>query len=257
MFTHAIVRPPSRNFAAGLTSATLGAPDYEKALAQHAAYCAALASCGLTVTALDPDPQHPDATFIEDAAVIARSTAILTRPGASSRAGEVAGLRAPLARFFQDVREISAPGTLDGGDVCEAGNHFFIGVSRRTNESGAGQLAEILARQGCTSTFVDIRAMNSILHLKSGIAFLGDSHLVVMEEMAARNEFCGFHLIPVAPAETYAANCVQVNASVLIPAGFPHIAAALQRLGYSLLPLDMSEFQKMDGGLSCLSLRFP
>jgi dimethylargininase len=256
MFKNAIVRKPSEKFAEGLTSATLGAPSYEKALQQHAAYCSALERCGLAVTILDADPQHPDSTFVEDAAVLTPTTAILTRPGAKPRSGEVAKLREPLRRYFQNFSEITAPGTLDGGDICEAGAHFFIGISRRTNEAGAKQLAGFLARDGFTSSFVDIRAMKSILHLKSGIAWVGEKDLVVMEEMTAREEFRGFNLIRVSAAETYSANCVRVNDHVLIPAGFPQSAASLQRLGYSLLPLEMSEFQKMDGGLSCLSLRF-
>ena len=256
MFKNAIVRKPSKNFAEGQTSAKLGAPIYEKALEQHAAYCAALERCGLSITALEADAQHPDSTFVEDAAVLTRTSAILARPGAKSRAGEVATLRQPLECFFQNFREITEPGTLDGGDICEAGNHFFIGISRRTNEAGARQLAGFLASEGYTSCFVDIRAMKSILHLKSGIAWAGDKDLVVMEEMAGREELRGYKITPVSAAESYAANCVRVNEQVLIPAGFPQIAASLQRLSYSLLPLEMSEFQKMDGGLSCLSLRF-
>ena len=256
MFTKAIARVPSKNFAEGQTSAGLGAPVYEKALEQHSAYCRALERCGLAVTVLEADPQHPDSTFVEDAAVITRGGAILTRPGASSRAGEVTALREPLARFSQNYREITAPGTLDGGDICEAGNHFFIGISRRTNEAGARQLAGFLAQDGYTSSFVDIRAMKSILHLKSGIAWVGERGLVVMEEMAGREEFKGYNLIRVGADESYAANCVRVNDHVLLPAGFPKIAESLQSLRYSVLPLETSEFQKMDGGLSCLSLRF-
>jgi dimethylargininase len=256
MFKNAIVRKPAKNFAEGLTSAKLGAPIREQTLLQHSAYCAALERCGLSVTVLEADPQHPDSTFVEDAAVLTRASAILTRPGANSRSGEPETLRGPLGRFYKNFHEITAPGTLDGGDICEAGNHFFIGISRRTNEAGARQLAGFLAQEGYTSSLVDIRAMKSILHLKSGIAWAGEKDLVVMEEMAARDEFRGHKLIPVSAAETYAANCVRVNDDILIPAGFPHIAASLQRSGYSLLPLEMSEFEKMDGGLSCLSLRF-
>jgi dimethylargininase len=256
MFKNAIVRHPPENSAEGLTSATLGPPSYAKAMSQHAAYCHALTRCGLQLTVLEADPQHPDSAFVEDAAVLTRASAILARPGAASRLGEVSALRQSLRQFFKNFHEITAPGTLDGGDICEAGNDFFIGVSRRTNEAGAAQLAAILAREGYTSSLVDIRAMKSILHLKSGIAWVGEKNLVIMEEMAAREEFRGFNLIKVSPRETYAANCVRVNDHLLIPAGFPDVTASLQRLGYSLLPLEMSEFEKMDGGLSCLSLRF-
>jgi dimethylargininase len=145
---------------------------------------------------------------------------------------------------------------LDGGDICEAGKHFFIGVSRRTNEEGARQLAAFLTRDGFTTSFVDIREMRSILHLKSGTAWVGEGKLVVMEELAGREEFRGYELIRVAPEESYAANCVRVNDYVLIPAGFPKIAAELVARGFGIMEIEVSEFRKMDGGLSCLSLRF-
>jgi dimethylargininase len=256
LFKHAIVRKPGKNFAEGLTSFRGAPPDYEKAREQHEAYCAALERCELEVARLEPDLAHPDSTFVEDVAVLTHHSAIVTRPGAKSREGEVDGIRDPLKKYFEAIHEIEAPGTLDGGDICEAGKHFFIGVSRRTNETGAKQLAAILARDGYTSSFVDIRAMRSILHLKSGIACVDDGKLVVMGELAAREEFRGYELIRVAPEEGYAANCVRVNDYVLIPAGFPGISGTLIAQGFNLLPLDVSEFRKMDGGLSCLSLRF-
>ncbi|HEY4739223.1 MAG TPA: arginine deiminase family protein [Candidatus Acidoferrales bacterium] len=256
LFTRAIVRRPGENFAEGLTSFKGEPPDYVKAIEQHEAYCAALEQCGLEVVRLAADLAHPDSTFVEDVAVLTRDTAILTRPGAKSREGEVDGIRDALGEFFQTVHEIEAPGTLDGGDICEAGKHFFIGVSRRTNEEGAGQLAAFLAHQGFTTSFVDMRAMKSILHLKSGIAWVGDGKLVVVDELAGREEFREYELIRVAAVESYAANCVRVNDFVLIPAGFPVIANDLIARGFKVLALEVSEFQKMDGGLSCLSLRF-
>ena len=256
MFKNAIVRMPGSNFALGLTTGALGVPVYAKALEQHRRYVEALESCGLQVTTLAADLQHPDSTFVEDTAVLTRTSAILTRPGAQSREGEVAGIREPLSRFFSTLHQIEPPGTLDGGDICEAENHFFIGISARTNEEGGRQLAGFLAREGYTSSFVDVRGTEGILHLKSGIAYLGDRNLVVIDELAGRAEFRGYNLIRVAPEENYAANCVRINEHVLVPAGFPDLAGRLQRLGCAVLPLEMSEFQKMDGGLSCLSLRF-
>ncbi len=256
MFKHAIVRRPGKNFAEGLTSFRGAPPDYKKALEQHQAYCAALERCGLDVVRLEPDLEHPDSTFVEDVAVLTQNSAIITRPGATSREGEVGRIREPLKKFFRTIHVIEVPGTLDGGDICEAGKHFFIGVSRRTNEEGAKQLAAFLAQDGYTSSFVDIRAAKSILHLKSGVACVGDVQLVVREELARREEFRGYELIYVAPGESYAANCVRVNDYVLIPAGFPEIAQTLIDRGFKLLSLDVSEFRKMDGGLSCLSLRF-
>ena len=256
MFRHAIVRRPADNFADGLTSAQLGHPDLSVALSQHAAYCRALEACGLELIPLPADIQHPDSTFVEDTAVLTTQSAILARPGAVSRLGEVAGIRETIGCFFPSIREIAAPGTLDAGDVCEAGSRFFIGISHRTNQAGAGQLSRWLAADGFTSSLVDIRGLGSILHLKSGIAYLDNNDLVVMEELAGREEFSGYHLIRVPAEESYACNCVLINGRVLMPAGFPRLEEDLARRQYEPLPLEMSEFRKMDGGLSCLSLRF-
>jgi len=131
-FRSAIVRPPASNFADGLTTQDLGAPSFEKALQQHAAYCQALRRCGLEVIELLADPDHPDSTFVEDTAILTPRGAILARPGAASREGEVQQMRSALAVFYDHGAEITPPGTLDGGDICEAGEHFFIGVSQQS-----------------------------------------------------------------------------------------------------------------------------
>jgi dimethylargininase len=254
MFTEAIVRIPGRNFDQGLTTIQLGVPRFELVLAQHAEYCAALRGCGLTVTTLEVDLDHPDSTFVEDTAVVTPRSAMLTRPGARSREAEVAAMRPILRRFFPALTEIEAPGTLDGGDICEAGEHFFLGVSQRTNHEGVRQLAVHLAATGYTSEVLDVRGIQSILHLKSGVSYVGDNTLVVIEEMAGM--FSGYEQIVVAQEESCAANCVRVNDRVLVPAGYPRLVGELTERGFDPLELDMSEFQKMDGGLSCLSLRF-
>jgi dimethylargininase len=256
VFQHAIVRLPGSNFAQGLTTVHLGVPLYDKVLQQHARYCEALRECGLTLTTLDADLDHPDSTFVDDTAVLTARTAVLTRPGALSREGEVAAMRSALRGFFPAMVEIEAPGTLDGGDICEADDRFFLGLSHRTNEEGARQLAAHLAREGYSSDVIDVRGMSSILHLKSGISYVGDSTLVVMEEMAGHELFKGYELIRVTEPESYAANCVRVNERVLVTAGYPLLMAELSARGFHPLELDMSEFRKMDGGLSCLSLRF-
>jgi dimethylargininase len=256
VFTEAIVRQPGENFVDALTSVSLGAPDCDKALQQHCRYCDALERCGLRVTLLEEDLRHPDSTFVEDTAVLTSRSAILARPGATSRQGEVAAIREPLKRSFSTLYEINAPGTLEGGDICKAENHFFIGISQRTNEEGARQLAEFLAREGCTSSFVDIRGIEGLLHLKSGMAYIGDNNLVLIEALAGHGRLRGYNLIRVDPRESYAANCVRVNDYVLLPFGYPSLGASLSQLGYKVLPINVFEFQKMDGGLSCLSLRF-
>ena len=200
--------------------------------------------------------RFPDGTFVEDAAVLTPGSAILARPGAGSRQGEVAGIREALGRFYGSIRAIEAPGTVDGGDICDAEGHFFIGISERTNEAGARQLAGFLEKEGYTSSFVDIRNTGGILHLKSGIAHLGDRCLVLIDALAGREEFRGYDSVRVEASEEYAANCVRVNDRVLIAAGVPVLEKLLVRLGIGVVPLEMSEFRKMDGGLSCLSLRF-
>jgi dimethylargininase len=287
VLTRAIVRPPAPNFSDGLTNAELGTPNYQRALKQHEDYCAALERCGLRLIRLEADPHYPDSTFVEDVAILTgalphgRATApargngrcaVIARPGAPSRSGEVESMRRVLADLFPSLRQIQSPGTLDGGDVCEAGNHFFIGISERTNEMGAQQLAELLAVFGYTTSFVDItksgtgvppvthaqdaRATHHILHLKSGLSFLGDNRLAIIEALAERPEFCSYDVVCVDAGEEYAANCVRVNAHVLVAAGYHALEGKLRELGYQTIALEMTEFQKMDGGLSCLSLRF-
>ena len=260
LFTKAIVRVPGGNFADGLTSVELGVPEFDKVTAQWIAYCLALESCGLVLTRLEVEPNFPDSTFVEDTAVLTPKGAMLTRPGAASRAGEVAAIADVVRNFYPDMVAIVEPGTLDGGDICEAGEHFFLGLSHRTNEDGARQLAEHLAGEGFTSSTVDIRGMESILHLKSGISFIGDNTLVVMEEMADnpayKVQFAGYDMIRVIAKESYGANCVRVNGRVLMAAGYPQLVEDLVTRGFHPLVLEMSEFRKMDGGLSCLSLRF-
>lgn len=255
-FTRAIVCTPAANFAAGLTTVDFGVPDYALALRQHAAYCLALRQCGLQLIELPADDRYPDSTFVEDTAILTAHGALITRPGAASREGEVRRMKETLAKLYPALSEIRAPGTLDGGDICEAGQHFFIGISERTNLEGGQQLAAWLATQGYTSSFVDIHGVPGILHLKSGIAALAGDKLVLIESLADHPAFDGWEKIRVPAGEDYAANCVQVNDHVFVATGYPQFAAQLTALGYRLFPLDMTEYRKMDGGLSCLSLRF-
>ena len=255
-YRQGIVRAPGKNFADGLTSVDLGRPDYEIALAQHEAYCRALEKCGLTLTRLAPDERHPDSTFVEDTAVLVKQGAVIARPGAASRLGEIEEIKAVLRDHCPRVFEIREPGTLDAGDVCEAGETFFIGVSQRTNEAGARQLARVLSDFRYDSALIDIRGLSNILHLKSGLAHLGGNRLLVIDELKDLEQFSGYDLVHVDAFETYAANCLLVNEKLLLAAGFASLRRKLELLEYETIELEMSEFQKMDGGLSCLSLRF-
>ena len=257
VLTRAIVRSPSCNFATGLTSSGLPAPVYDLAVKQHEQYCQALENLGLRVTRLPADECHPDSTFVEDTAILTKRVAVITRPGAPSRRSEVDDITQTLNQFYSSVQTIAEPGTLDGGDVCQVEDHFFIGVSERTSEDGAAQLSEILRTAGYSSTLIDIRNLSPrLLHLKSGLAYLGENKLVVDSELFDRAEFQEFERICPDADEAYAANCLAFGNTILIAAGYPRFEAQLRQVGFNPITLDMSEFQKMDGGLSCLSLRF-
>ena len=253
MFKNAIVRRPCANMVSGLTSANLGLPDVEIALKQHDGYIQALEVCGLFVTMLNADEDYPDSTFVEDPALVTRACAIITRPGAASRRGETPTIRQALERFYDRIEMISEPGTLEGGDVMMVGNHFYIGLSERTNANGADQLISILRRHGMDGTTI---SMDKMLHLKTGVACLENNNLVVAGEFKSNDLFSTFNRIKISDDEMYAANCIWVNEQVIMPAGFPRTRKRIEEAGYETIALDMSEFQKLDGGVSCLSLRF-
>ncbi|MFN8394624.1 MAG: arginine deiminase family protein [Bacteroidia bacterium] len=252
-FTRAIVRKPGRSLVHGITTADLGVPDYDLALRQHAAYVDALRKCGLAITELPALEEFPDSTFVEDVALCTRVGAVVTNPGAASRNGERAHIRAALEEHFATMGEIAAPGTLDAGDVMMVGDHFYIGLSARTNADGAAQLITILRAWGMDGEAVPLQ---EVLHLKTGVTYMERGNMLVSGEFVHREVFAKFHRAVVPAIEAYAANCLWINDRILIPDGFPQVAAALASLGYDLIPLDMSEYQKIDGGLSCLSLRF-
>lgn len=255
-YTRAIVRPPPLTYARGITSANEGTPDLQLALAQHQAYCLALEQCGLAVSVLSPDAEFPDSCFVEDTAVLTARGAIATRPGAPSRAGEVSSIVAALHPYFAEVTSITAPGTVDGGDVCEAEGHFLIGLTTRTNDEGALQLASLLGDIGFPSSVIDLRGSRRLLHLKTGLSYLDDGRMLIASDVPRTAALAPYELIDVPDAERYAANCLCLNDRVVIAEGYPATRAALESCGYDILPLGMSEYRKMDGGLSCLSLRF-
>jgi len=251
----AIVRPPSPTFGNGITAANLGPPDLALALEQHEGYVQALERAGARAIRLEPEPAYPDSAFVEDTAILGDSFAILTRPGAPSRRGEVPSMRRAVEPFAARIHTIQDPGTVDGGDILETFDRYLIGLSGRTNEEGARQLAGFLETEGLVSTTVDIRGIRGLLHLKAGLSFLGNDRLFAIRELHHAVRALGYEVVPVPEDETYAANSLDVNGNLLIPAGCPRSAALLGDLGHTLVVLEMSEFRKMDGGLSCLSLR--
>ena len=164
-------------------------------------------------------------------------------------------MRIALEEIVPNIARIVEPGTLDGGDICEANGHFFIGISERTNDEGARQLAAWLGGLGYTSTCIYIRGLSDILHLKSDLAFIGENRLVVTEKIVGLDDYLGFELLQVVKAEDYAANCVHINNYVLIVSGYPKFERRVQELNKQTIALGMSEYGEVGGGLGCLSLR--
>lgn len=251
-FSNAIVRTPGSNFCEGITTAHLGKPDFQKALKQHAEYVNALETCNVAVTTLPPLSQFPDSVFVEDTAVVTEKCAVICRPGAQTRQGEEKSIE-KILNNYRTIEYITPPGTLEGGDVLRAEDHFYIGLSSRTNKEGAGQLVGILKKYGYSGSAVSLK---HLLHLKTGIAYIGKSIFLTAGELIHHPEFKNRENILVEDKEAYAANAIAVNGSVLIPSGFPLTRKNIESAGFPVIELDVSEFQKMDGGLSCLSLRF-
>jgi dimethylargininase len=251
VYTRAITRKPGRTLADGITTAGLGKPDLELARIQHREYVRALEACGLEVDVLSATDEYPDAVFIEDVAVCTPSCVILTRPGAPSRFGEAALLAADLEKRFDCIERIEH-GILDGGDVMTVGTHYFIGLSGRTNTQGARELREILARHGLSGSTVRVEGM---LHLKTGVSYLENDVLLATREAGAHAQFAGLRMLEVPAAEAHAANSLWINDRVVMPAGYPRTRTLVGKAGYAIVEVDISEFRKLDGGVSCLSLR--
>lgn len=252
MFTKAIVRRPAETFATGITTANLGKPDYDMVLKQHDAYCEALIKCGLELTVLQANSDFPDSCFVEDTAVVTKDFGVIARPGDKRRLGEEVEIKKVLEPLLK-LHYIEEPGTLDGGDIMQAGNKFYIGLSARTNLPGSKQLSKILKEYNYEVYSIPVCTM---LHFKTGVNYLGDNNLLVHQDFCTRDDFKSYNQTIIDPNETYAANSLRINDYVLTPKGFPKTKASIEKLGYQVIELEMSEFQKMDGGLSCLSLRF-
>jgi dimethylargininase len=252
MYSHAIVRKPGTDFAEGITASNLGNPDYSSMLHQHTAYTQTLRKLGLHVDILEPLPGFPDAYFVEDPAVVLPEVAVLTFPGAKARQGEQDAIEALLSRYLP-IERINPPGTLDGGDVMMADRLFYIGLSKRTNPEGAAQFGRILEKYGFTWQTVRVTVG---LHLKSSVNYVGNGTLLVTSEFAGMAEFEPYQKILIDEDESYASNTLWINDTLLTPRGFPKSLAKLQKLGLPIIELEMSEARKMDGGLSCMSLRF-
>jgi len=252
LYSQAITRKPIKNFGAGITSSNLGKPDYSLMLQQHHAYVDTLNNLGLQVTQLEALDDYPDAHFVEDTAVVVPEIVIIARPGAKSRRGEEITIEDELAKY-KNIEKIKAPGTVDGGDVLIIGKKVYIGISQRTNQEGGNQLSGILKNFGYDSTYISVKKG---LHLKSDVNYIGKNTVLMTDNLFDTQDFKSYNKIIVKPEESYAANSLLVNHKLIIPKGFPEIKLRLFQAKFDVIELDMSEPQKMDGGLTCLSLRF-
>ena len=251
-FSKAIVRKPSERFSQGLTTAKLGKPNWQKALSQHQNYIEALETCGLKVMILEEDDRFPDSVFVEDAAILTSKFGMVTRPGAVTRRGEALEMDGLLHRWYKAIHQIQSPGTLDGGDIMQVEDKFYIGLSERTNAEGSSQFQIILNSYGFEAIEIQVK---EALHLKSSVVYLDENRLVLTSDFSKLEIFSDFRKIVVPDKESYAANCLYLNGTVLVAAGFPGTKKAIEKAGYETIIVDVSEFRKLDGGLSCLSLR--
>ena len=252
-FTHALLRRPGLSAVKGLRAGPGPDPVYTGLLAEHAAYAAALAAAGLEVTVLEPLESHPDSLFVEDPALVFREAAILLRPGAPSRADEAEYLRGALAQRFAQVLELTE-GHADGGDVLAMPGRVFIGLSARTDRSGAESLARLLDQLGYRAEIVE--APPGVLHLKTASSLVDEETVLATAALAASGIFAGYRVLEVPAGEEGGANVLRVRESLLVGEGYPAIAELLSGRSAEVVTLANREIAKIDAGLTCMSLRW-
>lgn len=253
-FTHAIVRIPGESVVDGLRSVDRGAPSPEAFRGEHRAYMASLEKAGLTVETLPALEAYPDSVFVEDAALCLREGAVVLRPGAASRNGEAVIMEPVLKSYFKDVRRIVGDATIDGGDILVTDSVVLVGLTQRTTRAGFEALATILRDWGYKAESVEPPAES--LHLKSDCAVLDEETVLVCRLLAGHAGFESFRLLQVPDGEEEAANAIRVNDRVLVSDAFPRTAELLSNAGYEVEPVANNQAAKIDGGLSCMSLRF-
>ena len=226
--------------------------DYELSLRQHAEYRAALQRCGAEVIVLDVNRTMPDCVFVEDTAIVLRELAVMMSPGAESRRGEPAGIE-PSLRQFREVRRVKRPATIDGGDVVVAGRSIYVGESPRTNSEGIAALRETLAPFGYSVTGVPVR---QCLHLKTACSALPDGRFLVNAEWIDASPLPAERLVSVPADEPWAGDVLVIGNQIILAEAFPQTADLLSGLGFETIPVAVSEFAKVEGGVTCLSLVF-
>jgi len=254
VFSHAVLRRPSKNIDQGLRAVDVGAPDYAKFLQQHENYAAALTDAGVKVDILPALEDFPDAVFIEDDALCLPNMVIQLRPGAESRQGEAKILFPHIAPRFKTSHIVTSPGHIEGGDILVTEQEIIIGLSARTNQAGAEavrRLAETINRPVRI-----VETPSGVLHFKTDCALLDKNTILTTKRLAESHVFDGYHTLFVPDDEQAAANSIRVNGHVIIPSGYPKTAKMLNSAGYNAVTVDISEAAKLDGGLSCMSLRY-
>lgn len=251
------LRAITRAVGAGLAECELSfveraAIDPERAAAQHGAYVQCLRALGCEVLAMPPLSGHADAVFVEDTAIVLPELAVLTRPGAPSRRGEVASIAAVLAPYRRCV-SLQAPGTLDGGDVLRVDRCIYVGSSARSNAEGIEQLRVAVAPHGYSVVAVETR---DCLHLKSAVTQVGENRLLINPDWVDRAVFTAYAQIEIDPDEPHAANVLRIGDALVYPDNFPKTRARLERAGAVVHTVDVSELQKAEGAVTCCSLVF-
>ena len=249
----AITRTPAPSLAdCELTFLDRAAIDYQRALEQHQAYCAALRSCGVDVLTLPAVANLPDSVFVEDTALVLDECAVVAHLGSMAREPESV-LMMPALAPLRPLHQIAAPATLEGGDVLRVGRTLYVGRSARTNQAGIDALADLLAPYGYEVVPV---AVDGCLHLKTGCTALDDRTLLINPAWVDAAAFAGFEQIAVPAEEPWAANVLRLPATLIVNAAHERTNALLAERGLNLLPVDIGEFGKAEAGLTCLSLVF-
>lgn len=252
-FTHAIVRRPARSVVRGLRAGGGPDPTFAGVADEHAAYAAALVAAGVAVTVLPPLEAFPDSIFVEDAALVFPEGAILLRPGARSRAGEVAAIAPALEDKFDTVLALDE-GFADGGDILATPERVLIGLSARTDKTGAGALTRLLAQFGRRAQIAETPA--DVLHFKADCALIDEETVLTTPRLSRTGVFKGFREILTPAGEDAAANALRVNGALFVGAAFRRTIDTLARAGFEVAPLAVDEIGRLDAGLSCLSLRW-
>ena len=253
-FTHAIARLPATTIVDGLRAVDTGAPNLSRFRQHHGDYVDALRSTGAVVEVLPRLEQFPDSVFVEDAALCLPEGAVLMRPGAPSRLGEARAMAPHLAKHDEEVHSIEEPGFIEGGDILTTGREILVGQSARTNREGIEALRNIVVRWGYAVR--EVSTPDGVLHFKTDCSLLDEETILATPRVGASGCFEGYRVIHTAEGEDACANSVRFNDLVVVPAGFPKTAERLASSGYNVRPVANTEAAKLDGGMSCLSLRF-